>query len=186
MAADTVKSTSITNLDATDGSLQQNTSGLGGSGLTRDASDYVAATAAGLADTGSTYRVIRLPSNAVLKDVRIFTKSGLDSSTGLAIDAGAYYSDGYVNADGSPAAEAGAQISANCFVAAQAFGQSGAGSNIDGLSNLDANLRTSPLWKQVGLSSDPGGFIDYVLAVHTSKSGTASPGNIAVTAKFVV
>jgi hypothetical protein len=76
-------------------------------------------------------------------------------------------------------------ISATCFVSNKAFGQSSAGSEIDALSNLDANLRNSPLWAQVGLSTDPGGYIDIVLAVHTVASGTAAAGNVALTVEVV-
>jgi hypothetical protein len=66
-----------------------------------------------------------------------------------------------------------------------AFGQSGAGSNIDAFSNLDANLRNSRLWAQVGLASDPGGYIDIVLAVHTGVSGAATAGNVLLNVETV-
>lgn len=181
MVADTVKSASITNLDGT--TVLMNTAGEGGPALTRMLSDYAAATAAGLADTTSTYRILRLPSNVVMQDLTVFTKAGLDSSTGLAIDVGAYYSDS-PNEDGTAPSNSGAAISTNCFLSNTAFGQSSAGSNLNALANLDANLRTSQLWKQVGLTSDPGGFIDVVVAVHTAKTGTASAGNIGLRALY--
>ena len=101
----------------------------------------------------------------------------------MKIDVGAYYSDSTI--DGTPFALQGTLISANCFAAAQAFGQSSAGSKIDLLSNLDANLRNSPLWAQVGLTTDPGGYIDIVIAVNTIASGTAAAGNIGVNANTV-
>lgn len=179
MAADTVKSASITSLDAASPSLNPSLiEGAGAPGWLVDHSDYVAATAAGLASTSSTYKMVRLPSSCTLKSARLFTKSGLDSSTGLAIDLGAYYSDD--TNDGTPYSLQGVLISATCFVSNVAFGQSSAGSNIDALSNLDANLRNSQLWQQVGLASDPGGYIDMVLAVHTIASGTAAAGNIVL------
>ena len=179
--ADTVKSASITSLDA----APQNTTtattltaGNGAAARMRNYSDFVAATTGGLASTSSTYKMLRLPTNAIIKKGNLFTKSGLDSSTGLAVDLGAYYSDSTL--DGTPAALQGTLISANCFVAAAAFGQSGAGSSINAVSNLDANLLKSPLWAQVGLTSDPGGYIDIVLAVHTVVSGSATAGNIGL------
>lgn len=181
MAADTVKSASITTLDGAPQnatSPTQLTEGKGAAGRANNHSDFVAATTGGLASTSSTYKMVRLPTSCILKVGRLFVKGGLDSSTGLAIDLGAYYSDSTI--DGTTAANQGALISASCFVSNVAFGQSGAGSNIDALSNLDASLRNSPLWAQVGLSTDPGGYIDIVLAVHTVASGTASAGNIGI------
>lgn len=179
MAADTVKSASITTLDGATASppaATQLTAGVGAAAECIDRSDYVTMTAGGLVSTSSTYKMVRLPTQAILKVARLFVKGGLDSSTGLTVDLGAYYSDS--TTDGTPPSLQGTQISANCFMAAVAFGQSGAGSNVDALSNLDANLRTSPLWQQVGLTADPGGYIDIVLAVHAAVSGSASQGNV--------
>jgi hypothetical protein len=186
MAADTVKSASITTLDGAPQnatSPTQLTEGLGAAGRLIDHSDYVVMTAGGLASTSSTYKLLRLPTQCILKLARLFTKSGLDSSTGLAVDLGAYYSDSTI--DGTPASLQGTLISATCFMSNVAFGQSGAGSEVNALSNLDANLRNAPLWQQVGLSSDPGGYIDIVLAVHTIASGTATAGNVALNAETV-
>ncbi len=140
-------------------------------------------TTGGLASTSSTYKMLRLPTTCVLKSGRLFTKSGLDTSTGLAVDLGAYYSDSTI--DGTPASLQGTAISTTCFISNVAFGQSSAGSNLDALSNLDANLRNSPLWQQVGLATDPGGYIDVVLAVHTVASGTASAGNVLLNLETV-
>jgi hypothetical protein len=145
--------------------------------------DYVAATAAGVASTASTYKAIRLPSQAFLKSLEISTIAGLDSSTGLQIDVGAYYSDSTV--DNTQPSLQGVLISANVFAAAVNFANSSLGQKLDGLQSLDPNLRTSPLWQQVGLTADPGGYIDVVIAVHTAKSGNAAAGNINVQAIFV-
>lgn len=184
MAADTVKSASITSLDAAAQSLSAPlTEGIGAPGRLVDHSDYVAVTTGGLASTSSTYKMIRLPTSCTIKLARLFTKSGLDSSTGLAINLGAYYSDS--TQDGTPPSLQGTLISATCFVSAKAFGQSSAGSEIDALSNLDANLRNVQLWQQVGLSTDPGGYIDIVLAVQAAASGTAAAGNVALTCEVV-
>lgn len=184
MAADSVKSPSITTLDAASPSLSASLiEGAGAGGRLIDHSDFVVATAGGLASMASLYKMVRLHSQTIIKLGRLFTKAGLDASTGLAIDLGAYYSDS--TTDGTPVSLQGTQISANCFVANQAFGQSGAGSDINALSNLDANLRNSQLWQQVGLASDPGGYIDIVLAVHTVVSGAATAGNIALNIETV-
>jgi hypothetical protein len=186
MAADTVKSASITTLDAAPQnatSPTQITEGIGAAGRSVNHSDYVAMSSGGLASTSSTYKMLRLPTSCIIKAGRLFTKAGLDASTGLAIDLGAYYSDS--TQDGTPASLQGTLISASCFVSNVAFGQSGAGSNIDAFSNLDANLRNSRLWAQVGLASDPGGYIDIVLAVHTGVSGAATAGNVLLNVETV-
>ena len=182
---DTVKSASITTLDGTTAQPPANTQlteGIGAPGRVINHSDFVAATAAGLQSTSSTYKLVRITTKAILKDVRLYTKVGGDTSTSLTVDLGAYYSDSTV--DGTAYANQGTLISANCFVANQAFGQSSAAANIDGLSNLDPNLRNSPLWTQVGLATDPGGYIDVVLAPHTGAS-TGIAGNIGVNVSVV-
>ncbi len=92
MAADTVKSPSITTLDGAPQnatSPTQITEGIGAAGRLVDHSDFVTMTAGGLASTASTYKMLRLPTSCKLKLARLFTKSGLDSSTGLAVDLGA-------------------------------------------------------------------------------------------------
>jgi hypothetical protein len=64
MAADTVKSASITSLDAAAQSLSAPlTEGIGAAGRLVDHSDYVAMTAGGLASTSSTYKMVRLPTS---------------------------------------------------------------------------------------------------------------------------
>jgi hypothetical protein len=186
MAADTVKSASITTLDGAPQnatSPTQLTEGAGAAGRLVDHSDFVTMTAGGLASTSSTYKMVRLPTQCTLKLARLAVKGGMDSSTGLAVDLGAYYSDSTI--DGTPVSLQGTSISATCFMSNIAFGQSGAGSEVNALSNLDANLRNSPLWAQVGLSTDPGGYIDIVLAVHTVASGTATAGNVVLNALTV-
>jgi hypothetical protein len=179
MSADSVKSASITTLDSVGSTTYDPlTEGYGAPGIEHNRSDYVAATTGGLGSTSSLYKMVRLPTTCVLKDGWLLTKAALDSNASptLAVDLGAYYSD--ATNDGTPASLQGTQISASCFISNQKFG--GATTlKIDALSNLDANLRTSPLWKQVGLTADPGGYIDVVLAVHAT-AATAVAGNVGV------
>ncbi len=182
---DTVKSASITTLDGTTTqppAQTQLTEGVGAAGRVNNHSDFVAVTTGGLASTSSTYKMVRLPTQCIIKKANLYTKSGLDTGTGLAVDLGAYYSDSTV--DGTPASLQGTLISATCFMSTIAFGQSSAGSNVDGVSNLNANLRNSQLWEQVGLSADPGGYIDIVLAVHTVAT-TPVAGNVGLNVETV-
>ncbi len=186
MAADTVKSLSITAYDAAPQNATTSTSlveGLGAPGRRIDHSDYVVVTAGGLASTSSTYKAVRLATTSVVKSITLYTSAGMDSSTGLKLNVGTYYSDSTI--DGTPASLQGTLISATTFMSATAFAQSGAGSRIAGMTNINANLINSPLWAQCGLSTDPGGYIDVVLAVQTVASGTATGGNIAVIVETV-
>lgn len=181
MAADVLKSASITGLDALITLLP--TTGEGGAGYLRDASDVVAPTAAGLVATTSTYRVVRLPSNAKLKAIDIETTAALETSGSptLAVDLGAYYSDS-LN-DGTAANVAGTLISVNAFAAAVVFGGATT-EKINGLSAYAVTHRIQPLWLGLGLAADPGGFIDVVLAVHTAAT-TAAAGNVIVRVSYV-
>src|SRR5258706_1509641 len=95
MAADTVKSASVTALDSLLPNVTSPASlveGGGAAGWISNRSDYVTATAGGLASTSSTYKMVRLPTSCILKSADIFTKAGLDSPTGPRVNLGAYYS----------------------------------------------------------------------------------------------
>lgn len=159
----TINSASITNLDATP--VVQNTTGEGAPGYYKNASDYVTPTTGQLGSTATIMKMVRLPSNAKLKALKLTAAAALDSSTGLVLDVGAYYSD--ATADGTSSANQGALISANCFSAANAGFKSSALGPVDALNSYSVVKRNQPLWKGLGLSSDPGGFIDIAVAVNT-------------------
>lgn len=177
---DTVKSLSLTNLDTIPVFI--NTAAQGAPNLSRDVSDFAAATVAGLGSTSSTYKMVRLPSDATLKSITVFTGAALETSGSptLSIDVGAYYSDSTV--DGTAVANQGSLISANCFAAAELFGASTTLS-VNGALNMNANLINQPLWKQAGLTADPGGAIDIVIAVHAAVT-TGALGNIGLRCSF--
>ena len=176
MAADTLKSTSVTNLDAFP--VVTDTSGQGAGGYLRAISDYVTPTTGGLGNTSSVYRMVRLPTQAIVKGGQLRTKTALDtggSSASLTVDLGAYYSDAYSAGgiiDGTPIANSGNSISANCFVAAHSFGTTADSVSsglakpgdfiIDILSGLDSNLINQPLWKSSSSFFD----YEYVLLPH--------------------
>jgi hypothetical protein len=185
MTADTVKSGSITNLDSSP--VVANTSGLSGPFLVKVARDYVAATAAGLASTSSVYKAVRLPSNCYVKKVSAVADAVMDSNASptLALNVGAYYSDSTV--DGTKAANQGVLISATAFISAATFGKNIAASPLvvtsDG--NWTAVKRQQLLWAALGLSADPGGQIDVVVAVE-AVAATAVAGNIDVAVEYAM
>jgi hypothetical protein len=94
MAADTVKSASITSLDAgASRSVPTAHRRRGRAGRWSTIPITSSMTAAGWLRPARPTRWSGCRRRASLKLARLFTKSGLDSSTGLAIDLGAYYSD---------------------------------------------------------------------------------------------
>jgi hypothetical protein len=180
MTADTLKSASITNLDTVP--VTPNTAGEGGVGETRNVSDYFTPTTGGLVSTSSTYKVLRVPTNAKIKNLQLRNDAALDSgSPSLAWDVGLYYSDSTM--DGTSVANQGASISVNLFAAALT-GAYGAGV-YDILESFGVANQNKPLWSAAGLSSDPGGYFDIVVAVHTA-ANTAASHNVGVTCNYVV
>lgn len=179
MTADTLKSTPITNLDTIP--AVPNTTGQGSPGVLRNLTGYVLPTTAGLVDTGSTYKMVRLPSTAKLKALKVNVEAAIDTSTGLALDIGAYYSDSTI--DGTQSSLQGTSISATCF-GNTLTGLRSSALTMDGLSSFKPSLRDKELWDALGLASNPGGFIDVVIAVHTAAT-TAVSKQMGVSVDYV-
>ncbi len=79
MATDAVKSQSITNADATP--MVPNSAGQGAPGRRILVDDWCITTATGLQSTGSYYKLVRVPTGAIIKRVTIFSDKALDSKT---------------------------------------------------------------------------------------------------------
>lgn len=182
MSADALKSASITNLDTVP--ALANTAGIGAAGYTQEISDYVSATAGGLADTGSKYKMVRVPTTVKLKEIWIESVADrdTDNSPTLALDLGVYYSDSTL--DGTKASLQGTAVDVDILMANVAFADSAANRKINGLASLDVDKRNQPMWQAIGLSSDPGGMFDIVMAVHAA-AATAAAGKIGISVRFV-
>ena len=184
MTADALKSASITALDTLSVSgtpILENTSGAGAAANMKDILDFVTPTTGGLVSTSSKYKMVRLPTSAKLKTLTLKVDGALDSSTGLALDVGAYYSDSTV--DGTPAASQGTSISVNCFAAALTSFRSSAVADVNALTAFALAKRNKRLWDALGLTSDPGGFIDIVVAVQAAAT-TAVSSVLGLSATF--
>lgn len=184
MAADVLSSASITALDvmtAGTGPIVAATSGVGASSDSRELSDYVLPTALGLANTGSKYKILRVSPEIKLKSLTAKVDGVLDSSTGLVLDVGAYYSDSTV--DGTPVALQGTAISVNCFFAAGNAFQSSSLTDVNVLTAFSLPNRQKRLWDALGLAANPGGNIDIVIAVHTAAT-TAASHNLGLSAGY--
>lgn len=178
MAVDHVKSTPVTNWDATP--RVQNSSGEGAPGTLRNVEGSAVAVASSSAD--ATYQLTRVPSNAKVKGMRFESAAQAAGK----FDIGVYYAT-----DGGPGGHA------TSLLAAAAIDQDFFASDIDcasavvvtdiinesGTNTIDK--RNQPLWQAIGLSSDPGGFLDIVATVHTT-AVTTGTGRFGVSVDYVM
>lgn len=175
MAADALKSTSITNLDAQP--VIQNTSGQGAPDQLHAIDDSLTPTATGIATAASTYKMVRVPTTVKLKRLTLFADGQLDSNGAptLTVKVGAFFSDSTV--DGTAPANQGNVVNSGAdFLAAVAFGRSVGYQTIDALSALTQAKRAQPLWQALGLTKDPGGYFDIVVStVGPAATGVSNP-----------
>lgn len=210
MANDTVKSTSITNLDASP--LLISNGGQGASGIVCAVDDYCVATAAGLQSSGSYYKLVRVPSHALIKKVDLFFDAGPNlSGSALAIDLNLIFSDS--TDDGTPAFlqglipqstnTGGTTTIASYSSPNKIFGTikpsagsgavaiadetfNGIGSNY----SLTGGFMNLPLFQLFGFTdgrgnpSDPGGYFDLMAYVATGAT-TGGACNIYARAQYI-
>lgn len=180
MPGEQIKSQSIQNADQFD-SLGNtpiaSSRGVGSPSDLSEQSDFCPTTTAGLASTSSTYNMVRVPWNAKIKEIYLRADAALDTSTGLTLDVGAYYTDSLVEGLINPAL-AGTSVggAVNQFYAAGTGFQSSAKGPVEVSTALTQAKRNQELWKALGLSSNPGGFCDIVVAVHAA----ATSGGVSV------
>ncbi len=177
MAVDHVKSAGITNLDAVP--VVPLTTGEGAPGVLRQVDGYVTAVASSSAD--ATYQLVRLPSNAKIKEITFESEA---QGAGK-FDLGVYYATN--GTKGKPTA----------LLAANAIDQAFFGTVIDAASAVvrtdvlnesgafTLDKRQMPLWQLLGLSSDPGGEFDIVATVKTT-AVTTGTGKFGVSVRYVV
>lgn len=178
MTTEALKSTAITNLDANP--VTPNTTGKGAAGHLRSISGYVTVSASMAA--GSTYRLVRVPSNAKIKQVLFESEAQGAGKFNLSV----YYSDSTV--DGTQPANQGLIVPTT--------GDQFFASDIDCTSlvvqsdktnestNYTLAMRNKALWDALGLASDPGGCFDIVAVVHTTDVTTGT-GKLGVCVHYV-
>lgn len=213
MAAENLKSASITNDDASPPTA--NTRGSGAPAYLYTVEDYCSPTASGLGSTGSTYQLVRIPVNAKVKSVNLVIGANLDSnaSPALVFDLNLAFSDSTV--DGTQATlQAGIPTTANTgaitTVASYTspniiFGQTTGTqakttlvkSKVDFVFN--GNQTNYPISKVIGtelwsifgftnpysVAQDPGGFFDLLAYVSTG-AATGVAGTLAAQVTYVV
>lgn len=183
MGTSNLKSTAITNLDASP--VVAVTGGEGSPARLHSVNGYVTAVASDAA--GSTYKLVRVPSTAIIKQVLFASEAQGAGKVQLSV----YYSDS--TTDGTQVANQGLVVpttGAGFFsddidltsAVAQADytsnGTSGTGAN-----GYTLDKRNKRLWDALGLTSDPGGFFDIVAVVHTTAITTGT-GKLGVCVHF--
>jgi len=162
MAVVNTKSTLVSNADATPKVM--NNPVQDGGGL-REKLGVVAVAAAD--DDTSTYRMVRVPSNARISSIDLIA----DAIAGAV----AYECGVYQTADNG-----GAVVVDDVFSGASGI-DIHLGGNIDMMTGVVAANRGQPLWQLLGLSSDPLRHYDIVLTADTV--GTAA-GNLALRVRY--
>ena len=175
MAVEHVKTTSITNWDAVP--AVSATAGQGGPGYVQEVSGYVTVPASASAD--STFRLVRVPSDCVVKSVVISSEA---QGAGT-VDVGVYYPTSGKTGVADLVANA---IDQDFFATVVDLASALAPTDVTfeaGAGNLRSEINT-PLWQALGLSSDPGGFFDVVATVKTTAITTGT-GVLAGSVRFV-
>src|SRR5262245_52400419 len=174
MAVDHVKSTFVTNADASP--AVANTAGEGAVGALKN----IEASAVGVTSSSvdATYQFVRVSSNCKVK--KIFFESA--AQTGGALDIGLYFAtDGQ---GGKPTSLLAASAIDQDFFASAVVVSTAVSitdvTNESGTYTIDK--RTQPLWQAVGLTSDPGGNFDIVGTVTTQF--TTGTGRMGMTVQY--
>lgn len=161
MATENLKSTPVTNLDATP--PVRTTSGKGADGILRQKDGTVTGTTA--MEAASTYALVRVPTNVIVKHVW----ACLDASvTNFQADIGVYYGTG----QDTPVDLRGDAIDADFFASAVDFDSVVVPTQY----TMESAVYTvpdmfKPLWDAVGLSADPGGSFDIVFTSTETTDG---------------
>lgn len=179
MAVEALKSTMITNLDAVP--VVRGAPGHDSVGLLREVDGYVTVPAS--ASVNSTFRMVRVPTNAKVKSVTVESEAQGAGKVNLS----AYYSDAV--SDGTPAANVGVIVptTGDQFFASDIdLASAVTPTNVTNESgNYGLDKRAKPLWQALGLSTDPGGFIDIVAVVHTT-AVTTGTGKLGVRCTYIM
>jgi hypothetical protein len=187
MAGHQLKSLSITNLDASP--ITTNTIGEGAPGMEIVINDFVTTVSAD--DTTSTYRLCRFPTNAKVKDLRMYSAV---ASTGI-VDIDVAFSDS--TTDGSPQAFTGGVVQLSGPVDNKLFGASQSIVSTFASGPIISNafkgtytpaMQNIPMWQNLvtlgatQFTTDPGGFFDIFLKVTT---GIGTGGVVSCELRYV-
>jgi len=164
MTTEAVKSTALTNLDATP--VVPNLAGLGAFG--RLVSVFGSCAVADAKTTGSTYQLVRMSSAARLVSIKLWLDSAVTTMAG---DVTLYYSSSTV--DGTDPTKQGTLVTAHIFKTALDLHAIVAPTEYYLGGTITGASLGKRLWELAGLSSDPGGKMDLTLVTTGTQSGAA-------------
>lgn len=167
VAGPTLKSAQITNLDLTP--AKANTAGEGGNYRSDAVDGYV--TVAASDGAGTKYLLNRVRSTVKVKSIILAN----EAQTAGKVDVGAYYADDVRYLAPGNSANAGVVIDQDFFATDVDLAAKVQPTDVtfeSGTYTFDKWFQ--PLWQALGLSSDPGGFIDIVATVHTTDVTTGT------------
>jgi hypothetical protein len=165
MAQVTLKSTPITNRDATppvinDGRLEKSALRMAIGSVTANADDSI----------GSKYVICSVPSRAMVREVLLTCPA----ATSGAADIGVYRTTG----------DGGAVVDVDLFASATSIASALSQSNVTNESTTyTIAKRQQALWEAAGMTSDPGGNLDIVITL--TAAITANGGAIGLEVKYV-
>lgn len=167
MVTEALKTTLITNLDAIP--AVSTTAGEGGPYEPKTVDAYLTTTSG--KTVGSTYRMVRLKSTVKVKSI-VWEAEAMTQGS---FDIGGYYSD--ATNDGTTVANQGTVIDADFFASAVSAASLVTPTDVTNESTTyTLDKRIQPLWQAIGLTSDPGGFIDIVLTSTNTITAGAKVG----------
>lgn len=161
MASENLKTTAITNLDATP---PVRTTNYG----QRTQVLYGSLTVTTGKTLGSVYQLVRVPSNAILHNLKLWLDGAVTTLDG---DVTLYYSD--IWSDGTDAKAGTGAVAAHVFQTALDLHAIVAATEYLLGGNIKGTNLGKPLWQMAGLTSDPGGMFDIVVLTTSTNSGAA-------------
>lgn len=175
-----LKSAQITALDATQPAGDILSSGFGAPGRLVNVAGTVTTVSADA--TGSTYQLVRIPSDAVVKQV-LFAAAAM---SGGKFQLSVYYSDSTI--DGTQVANQGLIVPTNgaAFFASDIDCTSAVAQTDETFQNQATSTAyqltqiNKRLWDALGLTTDPGGFFDIVAVCHTTAVTTGAAMTLQV------
>ena len=177
MAVDHVKSTVVTDLDATPAEVASK--GKGGAGDLIVIDGHAVAVASSSAD--ATYQLVRIPSNAKVKEVH-FESAAQGAGK---FDVGVYYATNGRVPGHATSLLAAAAIDQDFFATVIDCASDVVRTDITNESGTNTiDKRQLPLWEAIGLTSDPKCDFDIVATVKTT-AVTTGTGRIGLTVKYV-
>lgn len=183
MAVSKLKTAQITALDTYQPGGDVLSAGLGAPARTTTVSGSVTAVAADSVLT--TYQMVRVPSAAVIKYVGLSSQA---QGAG-AVQVGVYYSSSKI--DGTAVANQGLVVPTTglrFFMNDQSLATALVQTDLTfgdaaNAGSYDQSMINKRLWDALGLATDPGGFFDIVLTVHTT-AVTTGTGKISLQVEY--